>query len=332
LRSTRTESDIKEKWGLGQSPKVSICCAVYNHDPYLKDAIEGFLMQKTNFAFEIILRDDASTDQSVKIIQDYENKYPSLIKPILYEVNQYAIGNRPSMDWFKLSNAKYLAYCEGDDYWIDPNKLQKQVDILENDDSLVGVFTNYTIHNVNGKVVKAKARNHPSEFRYSQIGILERGVPQTCTVVYRNLSQILDKYTKFGAVVNGDQVIAALMTEYGDVGYVKDVTAVRRIGSGSFSTVSRVHQREQMVKTFDRLKSYYSYNPKLVKAVTNRLDSIYAELVVSSIFNTNFGFNYTWNAFKTIKHKPISTVAKVVFMRSLSHLNRSLTRITRMIK
>ena len=111
---------------------VSICCITYNHEKYIRDAIEGFLMQKTDFPFEVLIHDDASTDGTADIIREYETKYPDIIKPIYQTENQYSKGIKISATYnYPRAKGKYIALCEGDDYWIDPYKLQKQVDFLE---------------------------------------------------------------------------------------------------------------------------------------------------------------------------------------------------------
>lgn len=111
---------------------LSIRCLVYNHEPFLRQCLDGFVMQKTNFRFEAIVHDDASTDGSAAIIREYAEKYPDIIKPIYETENQYS---KHDGSLGRIMNAackgKYIAVCEGDDYWIDPLKLQKQVDFLE---------------------------------------------------------------------------------------------------------------------------------------------------------------------------------------------------------
>ena len=111
---------------------VTIRCITYNHEPYIRQCLEGFVMQKTNFRFEAIVHDDASTDGTAAIICEYAQKYPEIIKPIIETENQYSkhdgtIGR--IMDAH--THGKYIAICEGDDYWIDPLKLQRQFDFLE---------------------------------------------------------------------------------------------------------------------------------------------------------------------------------------------------------
>lgn len=110
---------------------VSINCETYNHQCYITDAIEGFLMQKTAFPFEILIHDDASTDKTPDIIKRYQVKFPHLINPIYQTENQYSKGVQVERINEARAKGKYIAYCEGDDYWIDPYKLQKQVDYMQ---------------------------------------------------------------------------------------------------------------------------------------------------------------------------------------------------------
>lgn len=133
-------------------PLVSICSITYNHAPYIRQCLDGFLMQKTNFPFEIIINDDCSTDGTTEIIKEYAAKYPDLIKPIFHDENQYQKGVRGMFAKFVFPKAqgKYLALCEGDDYWIDPLKLQKQVDILEADPNVSIVYTAFRTVDSNG--------------------------------------------------------------------------------------------------------------------------------------------------------------------------------------
>ena len=125
---------------------VSIRCLAYNHAPYIRQCLEGFVMQKTDFKFEAIVHDDASTDGTSDIIREYAEKYPEIIKPIFETENQYS---KHDGSISKIMNAemrgKYIAKCEGDDYWTDPYKLQKQVDFLEMHPNVVGCVTNCSV-------------------------------------------------------------------------------------------------------------------------------------------------------------------------------------------
>lgn len=111
---------------------VSVICNAYQHENVIRDALEGFVMQKTNFPFEVLIHDDASSDGTAAIIREYEEKYPEIIKPIYSKENQYSKrdGSLPRLQYGRVKG-KYIAFCEGDDYWTDPEKLQKQFDALE---------------------------------------------------------------------------------------------------------------------------------------------------------------------------------------------------------
>ena len=136
----------------GNDVMVSICCATYNHAPCIRQCLEGFVMQRTNFKFEVLIHDDASTDGTADIIREYEAKYPSIIKPIYQTENQYSKGMSISatFNWPR-AKGKYIAQCEGDDYWIDPLKLQKQVDLLESNINCSLCCTGYMIKYLDGK-------------------------------------------------------------------------------------------------------------------------------------------------------------------------------------
>lgn len=135
------------------APLVSICTLVYNHEPYLRECFDGFLMQKTDFAFEVLVHDDASTDNSAEIIREYTTKYPDIFKPIYQTENQFSRGVKVNATFqYPRANGKYIAICEGDDYWIDPLKLQKQVDILEQNSDIGLVYTQVEAFDYNGVV------------------------------------------------------------------------------------------------------------------------------------------------------------------------------------
>ena len=162
-------------------PLLSVCLITYNHENYIRQAIEGVLMQKVNFNWELIIAEDCSTDKTRDIILEYKKKHPDFIKLILQEKN---VG--PAKNWIELitkPNSKYIAYFEGDDYWTDPLKLQKQVGFLE-------ANPDYVIHSG-----FAKLSNEKNELlgRVSDKGFFDlkdfytQNNLVTCTVMFRNL-------------------------------------------------------------------------------------------------------------------------------------------------
>lgn len=116
--------------------KVAICCFAYNQGKYIRQTLEGFVRQRTDFSFVALVHDDASTDATRKIISEYAAKYPDIILPMYEEQNQYSKKDgtltRIMNDALQGINSQYIAFCEGDDFWTDPLKLQKQIDALEN--------------------------------------------------------------------------------------------------------------------------------------------------------------------------------------------------------
>jgi len=131
LRYTKEEVQIVQHWNRRDlQPLVTVCCITYNHRSYITDALEGFLSQITNFSFEILVRDDCSTDGTSEILIEYQKKYPNILRLIRENENTYSKGVKPFPVLYKLAKGDFLALCEGDDYWTDPNKLQYQYDSL----------------------------------------------------------------------------------------------------------------------------------------------------------------------------------------------------------
>lgn len=133
---------------IDNNPLVSIVCTTYNHQDYIRETLDGFLSQKIDFPIEIIVHDDASTDSTPQIIKEYEQKYPGLFVCVYREKNWYSQGK--DIWGYLFSNVvrgKYIAICEGDDYWIDSHKLQEQVDFLERNEDYGMVYTKVEIYN-----------------------------------------------------------------------------------------------------------------------------------------------------------------------------------------
>lgn len=114
-----------------KKPKVSICCLTYNHAKFIRDALDGFVMQKTEFPYEILIHDDASTDGTQDILREYQSKYPEKIKLYVEEENQFSKGKNISEVLYPYAAGEYIALCEGDDFWTDKSKLQRQAEYLD---------------------------------------------------------------------------------------------------------------------------------------------------------------------------------------------------------
>lgn len=158
-----------------QEISVSIICNVYNHGAYLRDTLDGFVSQKTNFAYEILIHDDASTDDSAAIIREYEARHPHIVKPIYQTVNQYS-QNVAMTKTFQLPRVKgkYIATCEGDDYWTDPEKLQKQFDFMESHPEYTLCSCSTDWYNVQTGIMESRGKvDHDRDISLDEI-ILEK--------------------------------------------------------------------------------------------------------------------------------------------------------------
>lgn len=173
-------------------PLVSICCLTYNMGKYIRQTLESFLMQSTTFFFEIVIHDDASTDNTREIIKEYAFKHPSIIKTIFQKENMHSKSGFyfQYTDVFPNATGKYIAYCDGDDYWIDPLKLQKQVDFLESNRDYGLVHTRAVIYSEVKKIFKDIGGFQFDDFEE----LITECTAVHSTACYRN--KLLKKYIK----------------------------------------------------------------------------------------------------------------------------------------
>ena len=203
---------------------VSICCLVYNHEPFLRECFEGFVMQKTTFPIEILVHDDASTDHSADIIREYTAKYPDLFKPIYQTENQYSKRVPISAKYqFPRAQGKYIAMCEGDDYWTDPLKLQKQVDFLETNPDFSLCFHSRDVKK-NDVVERDESVVENDVWEINEA--MYHHVP-TQTVLFRNYPDIIPKKCK-----SLDVTLWISISRFGKFKYMNFNGAVYRIHSG----------------------------------------------------------------------------------------------------
>lgn len=232
---------------------VCIRCITYNHEKYIRDALEGFVMQKTDFRFEVIVHDDASTDGTAAIVKEYAEKYPDIIKPIFETENQYSKHDgslQRIMNDAIHPDAKYIAMCEGDDYWTDPYKLQKQVDIMEANEQVVAVVTACSVADVNGNIMEKIRKypvvkdNKPGMYNLHDFFRNQHQYP-TLTVMYRLLSykQITEMFDRCKSRFLGDWILWVCLHTQGDFYFMDEVTAAYRINPTSVThTVNAVER------------------------------------------------------------------------------------------
>ncbi len=174
-----------------QIPLVSIICLTYNHAAYIRECLDGFLMQKTDFPIEVIIHDDASTDGTTDIIREYAEKYPNIIKPIIQTENQYSKHHNFALiisECFKRVSGDYIAFCEGDDYWIDSYKLHAQIEYLEDNPKYGMVYSKVKRFDQESKVIKDTWGGNSENFTE----LIEKNTIPTPTAVIRK--QIIQNY------------------------------------------------------------------------------------------------------------------------------------------
>ncbi len=254
----RTQKQIMQAWVSREPPLVSICCITYNHKSYLGEAIDSFLMQDTEFPFEIIIHDDASVDGTVDIVQDYAEKYPDIIRIIVQTENQYSKGGLINPRFvFPVTRGKYIALCEGDDYWMDKTKLQKQVDFLEDHPEYVITFSDCQPFDENGKL----GINFGGARRDLTSIELKQSTPiSTLTVCFRNVIKGIPQ--DLMSARYGDLVIWSLLGAYGKGKYMSDIipSAYRVHDSGVHSKLSIKKKHEMAAITRAALFAYYKRN------------------------------------------------------------------------
>jgi glycosyltransferase involved in cell wall biosynthesis len=232
------------------TPLVSICCITYNHENFIREALDGFLIQQTSFPIEIVIHDDASTDATTSIICEYREKHPHLIRTIIQTENQYSQrGFGFIADLFRQAKGKYIALCEGDDYWIDPLKLQKQVDFLENNPDFAICFHKVKIME-EGCLKDDYITSDP--LSVSTIVDLAKGnYIHTPSCVFRNNTSKIS-WSNFSESPLGDYYIHMMNAEYGNIFHMNEVMSVYRVHSNStFSSQSKTYQIAKTLKAIE---------------------------------------------------------------------------------
>ena len=246
-------------------PTVSICCITYNHAPYIRSALDGFLMQETDFAYEILIHDDASTDGTADIIREYTARYPDIIKPILREENQYSKGiSNISIFNFPRARGEFIAMCEGDDYWTDPHKLRKQVDFLRARPDCSLCFHSSKIISVDGSMAEGMMRPYRESRKVEPEAIVDKstGYPTASLVFPARIVKTLPDYYLHCPV--GDIPMQLMMACAGYAYYMDEPMCVYRVGvASSWTSLMKqgdyenkqkryYEQMKEMYETFDR--------------------------------------------------------------------------------
>lgn len=254
--------------------QVTVWCLAYNHEKYIRQTLEGFVAQKATFSFEVIIHDDASTDGTQAIIKEYTEKYPHIIKPIFQTENQYS-KEVDLLHAFGLPKAKgrYIAFCEGDDYWCDSEKLQKQYEALEDHPEIPMCVARVKCVNEDGSpnertIPERQYRIHRTgavgRDKLSDLLFLRRGGYPFHTSTYFIRKAVLEENgcgELFG-LINGDQIIMRSALLAGGVYYIDEVLSCRRLFAiGSYNSRLRtMSDSYRMNQNFNAITAEILFN------------------------------------------------------------------------
>jgi glycosyltransferase involved in cell wall biosynthesis len=273
---------------------VSVAVITYRHEKYIRQALDSILMQETNFNYEIVIGEDSSPDSTREILLEYKDRYPNTIKLILHEHNIGASRNLYEVK--KKCLGKYVAQLEGDDFWTDKNKLQKQVDLLEQNPMWVGIAHNlYSVKNDGTNPVISLNKSQVNR-EYKLQNYLNEGFSfHGNTLVYRNILPTSgERYQKlrFTANTMGDVITYCLLLDKGNIFVMSDVMSAHRAASLEDISSYSFKQRNQMlefsymyIKIVNALEEWFDGKYDLSPLIANRTASVIFNFLFSKRCN-----------------------------------------------
>lgn len=280
IPDVHTEEELLRRWGPYSEPVISIVCTTYNHERYIESTIRGFLSQDCPFPFEILIHDDASTDRTQAVIREWQQRYPSVIKPVLQTVNQKSQGVRPFETLLARARGEFVATCEGDDFWIEPSKLERQVSFLKAHPDFSCSAHNYH-HFIESKLaIKPWRRSGPDYVQSERHLMGLRYLLWLPTLVFRKTFTALPPERALAAF--GDQFLTSYLGTMGRCMYFNTmVGAVRR--ENEFSTWSPLPESEKerrrvqtwvaMVRMHERLGHQQAVDDLMDKIKASSIDA-----------------------------------------------------------
>lgn len=300
-------------------PLLAIRCITYNQEKYIAQTLEGFVMQKTNFKFVAIVHDDASTDNTAKIINQYHNKYPDLIYPIIETENQYTKPGNPlgsiMKEAIKQTGAKYVAYCEGDDYWTDPQKLQMQVDFLETHPDYSMCFhrvdvINEAISGIDCECSQIQNRD------YDHYDIQKKLIVPTCSAVVR--AECVFAVPSDPDFIVGDNIFWATCRSMGKVrGFDRVMGVYRRVSTGWTAQFTKLGKQKYYDLNFAWIKHRQAMKRHFPDIKPQILDKIIMEnmaiisILDARIYRRNFSKNFK-QFYSEYGIRYVGAIAKVI--------------------
>lgn len=300
----KSQSEIMKKWNNSDHIVVSICTLTYNHEDFIRDCIEGILMQETDFAFELLIHDDASTDNTQQIIQEYVCKYPLIIKPIYQNENQHSQGINPSVTYnYPRAHGDYVAWCEGDDYWTDKNKLAIQVQAMQENPQCHLSFhkamqIDYSDSNIPDEIIGVYA-NKNQIIQFEDIIHWYEGMIPTasCLVTQKVKKELLHFQKDRNYLTIGDRYMQFFGARNGGAFYINKTMSVYRIATkSSWTRQIRQNVEKQIQYQFSVIKSYKELN----NITSQKYKKEFMFLIAHRIYQ--LGLIHMQNSIKTYSH------------------------------
>jgi glycosyltransferase involved in cell wall biosynthesis len=239
-------------------PVLSVCLITYNHGRYIREALNGIVMQRVNFSWEIIVADDCSKDDTRAIVKEYADKHPGQFKLVFQEKN---VG--PARNWMDLlaaATGKYVAYMEGDDRWNDPEKLQKQVDFLEHNPEYVISCHDAQVIDEHGTVIEESKLPEAERKDYSAEDLKRGAYVLSVSMCYRNVIKTFPEVV--WKMKNGDTLLTVLLGEYGACKFQHEIkpASYRRHTGGVWSMKSVITQWRTQANTYEEFSIHFQKN------------------------------------------------------------------------
>jgi glycosyltransferase involved in cell wall biosynthesis len=267
-------------------PWVSVGMITYNHEPYLSQAIESIISQTTTFKFDLIIGEDCSTDSTRKICERYVAKYPEVIKLLPSEKNLGVIANFGRT--LLACSGKYTALCEGDDYWTDPLKLQKQVDFLESNQDFAACYHDVQVVDANGKLIRKSKNSFLHNKDLSAEEMMGGRVMSIVSLCYRNVfNEFPDEFYKSPT---GDNFLCSLLGNFGKGKYMTDVepSAYRMHLGGMWSLQNDQKKKMTLLLSYFWMWQYYTRIKK-----TGIAYGFYRKIILEGFYSNPFeGFPF----------------------------------------
>lgn len=261
-----------------RAPLVDVAVATYNHEKYIARAIESVLAQETSFDYRLIVGDDCSSDGTQGIIREYARRHPGRIVTLFHpERLGTAHRDRVGVKVLRLCTARYVALLDGDDFWTDPGKLQRQVDFLETHPECAACFHDAEVFYEEG--AKAPQRLHGDDQKeFSTLeDLLTTGVfPITCTVMFRH-DHLRELPERFFEASNPDWMLSVLAAEHGTIGYIAEVMAAYRVhGGGVWSGIDALRRTRQHIKSYETIDAHLGF--KYTRLLSKKVEALRATL------------------------------------------------------